>query len=198
MYTICCTGNCTPALYWCWEAVVRPNGEGAIVHLLLNRASPLLDVDSYLPYQGKVVLRIKRARHVAVRLPLWVNPCDVQVSQGDQQHPVTWMGRYVRFDDLQPGGEICVTFPMAQYEETHTLKWKQGDFWQESNDPGPQWTADEPPARYRFSFRGNTVVDVQPRDEGQGFPLYERGTMLLPEAPMHRVQRFIAPRLPAP
>lgn len=198
MYTICCTGNCTPALYWCWEAVVRPNGEGAIVHLLLNRASPLLDVDSYLPYQGKVVLRIKRARHVAVRLPVWVTPSDVQVSQGDQQHPFTWMGRYVRLDDLQPGGEICVTFLMAQYEETHTLKWKQGDFWQESNDPGPQWTADEPPAHYRFSFRGNTVVAVQPRDEGLGFPLYDRDALLKDEAPMHRVQRFIAPRLPAP
>ena len=75
MYTICCTGNCTPAMFWCWNAIVEQNGELATVHLLLNRASPWLDIDSFLPFAGKVQLRIKTATHLSVRIPDWVEHC---------------------------------------------------------------------------------------------------------------------------
>ena len=45
-YTICCTGNCIPALFYAWESVVRCQDGSVKVNLLLNRASPWLDVDS--------------------------------------------------------------------------------------------------------------------------------------------------------
>ena len=50
----------------------------AQVNLLLNRASPWLDVDSCLPYEGKVVIRNKTAKRLYVRIPLWVNKREVQ------------------------------------------------------------------------------------------------------------------------
>src|SRR4029079_16103308 len=42
--------------YFVWESIVRGHDDGAEVNLLLNRASSWVDVDSYLPYEGKVVL----------------------------------------------------------------------------------------------------------------------------------------------
>ena len=38
------------ALYDAWESIVRCLDDMAQVNLLLKRASPWLDVDSYLPY----------------------------------------------------------------------------------------------------------------------------------------------------
>ena len=43
------------------------------MNLLLNRASPWLDVDSYLPYEGKMVIRNKTCERVSIRIPSWVD-----------------------------------------------------------------------------------------------------------------------------
>ncbi len=78
-YTIaCCTGNGAPAMYFAWEGIVRAEDGVAQVNLLLNRASPWLDVNSYLPYEGKVTLHNKTARRVSVRVPNWVDKLMVE------------------------------------------------------------------------------------------------------------------------
>ena len=69
----CCTGNATQGLYYAWEGTLRETDDKAMVNLLLNRAGRLVDVDSYLPYEGKVIIRNKAARRVAVRVPSWVD-----------------------------------------------------------------------------------------------------------------------------
>ncbi len=48
--TICGPGNVTSAVCYAWDAIVRCTDGHARVQLLLNRASPWLDIDSYLPY----------------------------------------------------------------------------------------------------------------------------------------------------
>ena len=45
----------------------------AKVNLLLNRATPWLDAESYLPYEGKVVIRNKNAQRIYVRIPTWID-----------------------------------------------------------------------------------------------------------------------------
>ena len=72
MLTVCCTGNCTPALYCRWESIVRCANGAAQVNLWLNRASPWLDLDSYLPYEGKLVIHNKTTRKLSVRIPAWL------------------------------------------------------------------------------------------------------------------------------
>ena len=67
----CCRGNGAQEPYRAWDGIVSCTDGAAQVNLLLNRASPWLDVDSHLPYEGRVVIQDKRARTVAVRLPGW-------------------------------------------------------------------------------------------------------------------------------
>lgn len=42
------------------------------VNLLLNRASPWADVDSYIPFEGQADVRIKQACELQVHIPEWV------------------------------------------------------------------------------------------------------------------------------
>ncbi len=193
--TVCCTGNCIPALYFAWESIVRCEDGVAQVNLLLNRASPWLDIESYLPYEGKVLIRNKTARILSVRIPKWVDQHAVRAHISDRHVEALWAGRYLVFSDLKPGTVVTVTFPVVEATETYTLKWKQSDFWQESTNPGDSWQPLEDPARYMCRFRGNTLIAISPRDEGPGYPLYLKDALPRSEAPMRQVTRYVPPRL---
>jgi hypothetical protein len=68
----CCSGNSAQGLYYAWGGITRFHNGVATVNLFLNRASVWMDVDSYLPYEGKVVLHNKQARIAMVWMPGWV------------------------------------------------------------------------------------------------------------------------------
>lgn len=191
---ICCTGNCTVALFFVWDSIVQFEDGTASVNLLLNRASPWLDIDSYLPYEGKVVIRNKSAERIAVRLPLWVDEAMVACRVGEESVRPIRLGRYLLFERTAPGQVLTVEFPMAESEESYVLKWRRVGGWCEySNRGGGQWTPPENPDRYTCRFRGNTLIDIDPRTEGPGLPLYRREYMRRGAAPMTSVTRFVSP-----
>ena len=68
----CCSANGAMGLYYAWEGITRFQDGVATVNLFLNRASKWMDIDSYLPYEGKVELHNKEARMALVRIPNWV------------------------------------------------------------------------------------------------------------------------------
>ncbi|MFO1094303.1 MAG: hypothetical protein U0992_13505 [Planctomycetaceae bacterium] len=57
----CCTANGAQGYYYAWHGITRFDQGVATVNLFLNRASPWMDIDSHLPYAGKVVLHNKTA-----------------------------------------------------------------------------------------------------------------------------------------
>jgi DUF1680 family protein len=169
----CCTANGTQALYYAWEATVRCDEGTAKVNLLLNRASPWLDVDSYLPYEGKVVAHNKTATRLLLRVPPWADRSAVRVGVGSREVPAVWAGNYVLLDGLEPNDTVIVRFPIA--DRTTHLTWDG--------------------TTYAVTFRGNTVVDIAPRPEGAPYPIYERAQMRRGQAPMKRATRFVARRV---
>lgn len=179
----CATGDMT------WLAIQFGVAQ---VNLLLNRASPWLDVDSYLPFEGKVVIRNKSARKIAVRMPGWVDASAVQSKIKGRAAAPFRVGRYLIWNDVRRGAEITITFPVVETTETHVLKWKQAEFWKESTHPGPSWQPAKEPRQHVCRFRGNTLVEITPRDPGPGYPLYLREEMKATNAPMKRVSRFIS------
>ena len=87
----CCNGNCSRALYYLWDNIVTSSGEELRVNLVLNRASPWVDVDSHLPYDGQVVLRMKESRqNLYVRIPEWTNWNAVTCTVDDQARDYAW------------------------------------------------------------------------------------------------------------
>jgi len=170
----CCSANGSIGLYYAWEGITR-FGEGvATVNLFLNRASSWMDIDSYLPYEGRVELHNKEARMALVRIPNWVDMKEVKSFVNNSSvHPAT-SGRYLVFADLQKGETIRLEFPNPDVKEEHTIGGE----------------------RYQVTLRGSTVVDVDPRPKEPGLiSLYQRSQYKAEKAPMSTVRRFAPERI---
>lgn len=176
----CCTGNAARTLYYAWDAIVTPDADGTVrVNLPLNRAAPWLDVDSYLPYEGRIAIRNKTATTIAVRVPGWVDPAGVQCRVNGGDRATVWSGRYVQLAGLRPGDVVTIDFPMT----VQTVSTVAG------NVP------------YTLTLKGHTVVDIDP--DGTMCPLYQRDHYKADRAPLRRTTRFVpsetidrSPRVP--
>jgi DUF1680 family protein len=173
---VCCTGNGTQGLYYAWEAIVREHGSSAQVNLLLNRASRLLDVDSWLPHEGKVVIRNKGASRVHVRIPHWVNRRELRVEVSGRPRALDWVGSYLVFERLKPGDAVTIRFPVRETTHRYTVN---------ANSDKEQV--------YTCTFRGSTLVSISPREESPTtYQLYQRERLRSDAAPMKTVERFVA------
>jgi len=141
-----------------------------------------MDVDSYLPYEGKVELHNKLAKTALVRVPDWVDMDEVKSFVNDETVRPQASGRYLIFDGLQKGATIRLKFPNPETIEHYTIDGQ----------------------RYQLTFRGSTVVDIEPRskdralvdwDKGIYFPLYRRSEYRADKAPWHTVHRFVAEKI---
>jgi len=176
---LCCTGNGSRGLYYAWEGALRENGRSAEVNLLLNRAGRLLDVDSYLPYEGKVVLRNKSAERVAVRIPSWVSRRELSADVSGKETALDWIGNRVVFGGLQPADVVTLRFPIRETTARYTVN-----------------AQTDKEKAYTCTFRGSTLVDISPRDESPtAYPLYRRGHLRSDTAPMKQVDRFVPDRV---
>jgi hypothetical protein len=188
-WTMCCNANCPVGLYKAWSSMLSYRDGIAQVNLLLNRASPWLDVDSYLPYEGKVVLKNKTARKAFVRIPRWAEKKAVRCRVNQKPLVSRWLNNYLMVEGLAPQDVVTIEFPVVETVEKHTeLTYGQ---------------------EYTCRFKGNTLVDISPRaerpswtqmgsDDGamfpirKGYPLYQRDFYKRDKAPMKKVQRYVS------
>ncbi len=107
----CCTGNGTRAIYFVWENVLTHDNGRLKVNLLLNRASPWADVNSHIPYQGRVDVKVKKPLDLSLRIPEWVKPSDARCQVNGQERLLSWEGRYALVGRVEPADEVTLTFP---------------------------------------------------------------------------------------
>src|SRR5215471_1455565 len=106
--------------FYAWHGTLGYADGLAQVNLLLNRASPWLDVDSYLPYEGKVVLRNKTARQMCVRVPKWADKRQLRCRVNHMEIARHWAGNYLLITDLAPRDQVVVEFPVVETVEKYT------------------------------------------------------------------------------
>jgi hypothetical protein len=184
----CCTGNCSQALYCVWEGIVRCEKDAAQINLLLNRASPWLDIDSYLPYEGKVVIKNKTAKSLSVRIPDWVDRKSVKSMLNEKETNPFWVSSYLVFKDLVAKDVVVIEFPILETTERYRGNSVQS-------------------VTYECRFRGNTLVDISPREEKENdgysyyrgggrekvYPTYRREHLKQDKAPMKKATRYVSP-----
>ena len=177
---ICCEGNAMQGMYYAWEGIVTERDGLVSVNLPLNRASPWLDVDSYLPYEGKVELHNKTASAADFRVPDYVDPATLTVTKNGGGTPFTWIGNRILMTGLAAGDVVAIAFDLKNWTETSTLKWMQDRFWLEGSDPRTYAEDPFPTPNYVYTieFRGNTAVRVEcPQDTaastGRDLRLYQ-------------------------
>ena len=170
----CCTGNGAPALFYAWDSIVQMHGTTATVNLLLNRRSPQLDVHSDLPYQGRVVIHNKQARNLAVRIPAWVNRKQVACAIGSHPLQPAWSGNCILFADLRGGERVSIHFPIQERSEKLV------------RDQGKE---------YQARFKGNTVIEISPKDQEVGCRIYQRACYQANEAPEKPAPQYVPTKI---
>ena len=165
----CCMANGAQALYSVWAKILTydPAHATAKVNLLLNRTSPWVDVESYLPYEGKVILRNKTARRMDVRIPTWVDRRALACQVDGQPTEAQCLDNYLLLDSLNRGSAVSLTFPIRDEVQTYSC-----------DDYGEGGWLAKPRAtyRYRATFRGNTAITLESL-EGDQSVTYDGGRL---------------------
>jgi hypothetical protein len=165
------------AFYYAWHGITRFDQGVAQVNLFLNRVSPWIDVESYLPYEGKVILRNKQAEAARVRIPWWIDAKDLTLTLNGKPIEVDQRGHFLMADRIKKGDVIALNFPLRARTDKYFI-----------HDQS-----------YTIKYRGSTVVDIQPRNtDPKMIALYQRDALKVTKAPMHTVKRFVADRLLPP
>jgi DUF1680 family protein len=163
----CCTGNATRAIYYVWENIVTYDQGILKVNLLLNRASRWADVDSHVPYLGRVDIHVKHDCSLQVRLPEWVQPEDAECAVNGEYRSLDFDGRYALAGSVVAGDDVVLHFPIVERTDKIIVE----------------------KHAYRITRRGNDVVHIDP--PGINRPLYQRGHYRNGETLWRRTRRFV-------
>ncbi|MFD2117824.1 hypothetical protein ACFSTH_17280 [Paenibacillus yanchengensis] len=166
---ICCLGSGTRGLYMGWSNTITERNGTVSVNFLLNRGSKWLDVSSYLPHEGKIVLDIHQdIKRLEVRIPEWAGFTKIRYTrelagdtiEGHGREASRWVKKhFLLLNEAKAGEQIVIEFPLS---ERTTVENAVGQTFQ------VQW-------------RGDDVVGISP--EGKRKPLYT-GRKVFDEAPM--------------
>ena len=167
----CCVGNAGRALYYVWEHCVTHSDGILRVNLLLNRASPWADVQSHIPFAGKVEITVKSSlKELLIRAPEWLRSGSEEAacSVNGGVRPLLWQGRYFGVGEVKAGDVVAITFPIAE----RVVRERIG---------GLDCT---------LIIKGSTVVKMEP--SGTLNPLYQREHYRQNETLWVRKRLFIA------
>ena len=165
----CCTGNGTRTLYYIWRHILDYTEGRLRVNMLLNRASEWADVHSYVPYEGRVDIKVKKTcQDVLVHAPEWIESGDqIVVTVDDKPRSFTWEGRYIDLGEVKNAQTIAVTFPITERTVKESIGGKD----------------------YTLILKGNTVVFIDPA--GKRRPLYQREHYRNNRVRWREVERFV-------
>ena len=165
------TPNVTRALYMVWNKIVTYDAGILKVNLLMNRASTWADVNSYIPYEGRVDIKIKEPVTLMVRMPEWVTLKDVVVQLNENPRLIDWKDRYVYIGTVSPNDVVTLLFPIL--EETGEVVIEK--------------------RKYTLTRRGSEVVDIYPR--GNYYPYYQRSHYRSGKTRWLNVDRFVSNKI---
>lgn len=164
----CCTANGCKTLFWVWERLLSYHDGNLRVNLLLNRASPWADVDSYIPYEGRVDVKVKQPLNVSIRIPEWVTPEQTRCHVDAEERTLGWNGRYALVGNVEKGSTVKLTFPISE---------RTDEVWIEKR-------------LYKIVRKGNDVVSIDP--PGVQLPIYQREYYRADKPRMRTVTRFVS------
>lgn len=159
----CCLGAGTRGLYLGWSNIVTETAGRVSVNMLLNRATPWLDVHAHMPHEGKVELYINQdIPELFVRIPEWTpfGAVKVERERGGETdvnngRRLSWLKQtFVNLGAAATGEKITITFPLT---ERSTVETASG-------------------LVYNVKWRGDDVVHIDP--PGTYYPLYNRRRIL--------------------
>ena len=127
----CCAPEGMRAIYTTWNSVIDRlpasalGPAGVYVNLCLSRSSPWGQVVSGFPNQGRIGVTAATHDTYYIRPPHWARCDQVRAWTGARAVPVRWSGSYVRFDDVAPGDEIALSYPLIAFTQAVEGAWRK-------------------------------------------------------------------------
>ncbi|MCD6297038.1 MAG: glycoside hydrolase family 127 protein, partial [Deltaproteobacteria bacterium] len=149
----CCSPSGTKGLYLAWSHIITHKLNEVWVNLMLNINTPWVEVHSFLPYEGRLNVLVKKVSKMYVRVPSWVERKTVQVNLNGKPQDIVWENAYIVQGNLRKGDQVEVSYPMKTVEVTEKVASKE----------------------YLLHWRGYTLVDIEP--PGEHMPLFQRKEM---------------------
>lgn len=168
-----CTANTWRLLHGIWDSILEKNDATLKINLHFNRASPWADIDSYIPYEGKVAVKMKvLKKQVLIRIPQWTDWDKVTCHINDKPRAFAWSNTwngYIQLKEVGKDDVITVAFPMKQ--------------WTESGTYGKDNKA------YKVTLKGNTVIKAEGLD---GYRVKYNEKYAADHASMRKIERFVS------
>jgi hypothetical protein len=156
----CCSAYGIRALYSGWHNCVKKRREGVFLNMMFSRRTPWFEVDSHLPYEGRLDITIYDAPVLFVRVPEWSAANEMRIERAGQPMMMDTTGAYLRIAGLRPGERLVVRFPVPYTSQSEVLGGTE----------------------YSVQWKGNSVVDIDP--PGPLMPLYQRRLFREEHAPL--------------
>jgi len=164
----CCTGNYARAIPYIWDNILSFEDGTLRVNLLLNRTSPWADLESYIPYEGRVDIKVRKPCKLSVRIPEWVKPEETACKVNDQVREPGWKGRYAQVGEVKSGDVVALTLPISERTVRETINGVD----------------------YNLIIKGSTVVSIDP--PGKHNPFYQRAHYRENKVRLVKQSRFIS------
>ena len=154
----CCLAGGTRGLYNAWSHIVTEKNGRVSVNMLFNRSTNKLNVFSYLPHEGKVVIEaLCDIPELQVRTPEWIPygaaNVEIRPAEGEAKQfngrQLPWLKKYfIKLTGIRRGDTVTLTFPMMKRVTTEKAV----------------------NLEYRTQWLGDDVVGIDP--QGTYYPLY--------------------------
>jgi DUF1680 family protein len=158
-------GCCSPAgvnsIFYIWNNILTVRGNEVRVNFHITRRSPWIDIISYLPYQGKIEIRVHKRCKLYIRMPVWVKKKDAKVEINGRKIPKDFENEYIKFEVSNINNRITVEYPVHQAENKELVG---------GNKTGTSFTNGQ--TLYTIRWKGNTVISLKP--SGKYLPIYQR------------------------
>lgn len=141
----CCAGAGLRATYQVWSSVVTEEAHRISVNLSLDRMTPGVQVTSFVPFEGRVRITMKRDSDLRWRRPGHCKPSDVRVKSTGSSPVVKAEGPYLDFGKQRTGTVLELTFSLPVQHQNIVI----------GNHGHQQYSFD-------VDWRGETVMAIRP------------------------------------
>ena len=144
----CCAAAGGRGLYLAWRHAVDIRADDLFVNLWLTRHDEIAELESDIPDQGLLSLKLKKSCRPHVRLPGWLDPVSLQATRDGTIVSFDIRDGYIHLPVCERNTVIELRFPLVTALETEQIA---GDL-------------------YEISWKGNVVTGIDPG--GSHMPFY--------------------------
>lgn len=143
----CCCAAGSRGVYLLWKYAVEKKNKDVFVNFWFSKETDDVKVASAIPQKGSLKVDVKKNCSLYIRIPGWLDPKNMHVSDGKKDLKYTIKGNYLLLNRLRQGDAVNLEFPL----ETRVV---------------PEMVAGK---EYQVSWRGNYLIAIDPK--GKFMPL---------------------------